>query len=132
MWTWTRCLSSEWICCLSGHLLVRFSLVGVAPCSRVKLVANHTGYRDRRNFIAIISDAYTETQEQLKKQDDMEMATLVSEVRDYLLFDIIFKIPIVGPIVQRVYLTAEATAKATAEAGLNLTTKVSGAAMVLA
>lgn len=53
-------------------------------------------------FIAIISDAYTETKEELSKKKDLEMSELASLIVEYLL-DSLFQIPLLGPVFYRIY-----------------------------
>jgi len=57
-------------------------------------------------FIAIISDAYAETKEELEKETDMDAAQMGEHVRAYIVEGILYRIPIAGPIIKQVHQRA--------------------------
>jgi hypothetical protein len=64
-------------------------------------------------FIAIISDAYAETKEELEKETDMDAAQMGEYVRAYIVEGILYRIPIAGPIIKQVHQrTMQAAEKA--------------------
>ena len=52
-------------------------------------------------FIAIISDSFEETKKALAAEQDIGLKTLGSSVVEYLITDILFKVPCLGPMLQK-------------------------------
>ena len=51
-------------------------------------------------FIAIISDSFDETKKALAAEQDIGLKTLGSSVIEYLITDILFKLPLLGPLIK--------------------------------